>query len=246
LAVKHYAICFTPLAGHQWLKQLLGATGKLGMPAEHFSPQALPQLLKKIPCRTINEYVDFIRREHRSENGIFGVQISWPQLQLLDQIASLEDLFGRDLVYFYLTRKDFLLQAVLLYRATARVRSSDYDADGIAQRAVQVLQQEYQFERYFRNRGVTPIRLAYEELIRDSHAMVSLIARRLGILSSELPPPAAAAEGAPKSSDVEWAQRFRAERPSLVQRWSALRGTKPPEAPAAPGKQHVPPAVRNG
>ncbi|WP_373355408.1 Stf0 family sulfotransferase [Pseudoroseicyclus sp. CXY001] len=180
----------------------------------------------------------------RGETEVFGMRVqreSFPfflrQMHLLapgaeGDMAAIEAVLG-DLVPVYLRRGAKLDQAISYIRAEqtglwhqapdgseverlSPPRPPVYDGAAIAARLRQALAEEADWEAWFAEAGVEPLRLTYESLAADPETEVARILAALG-------QPVAAASGlepgVAKIADAlnrDWAARFKAEEPDLA------------------------------
>ena len=243
---KTYGIAFTPRSGSTWITDIVGRTKLLGHPGEYFNINAARPSIHHAACTTMEDYFQWLCRA-RSSNGVFGFEISAPWLELLRQEEKLDVLGDVDL-WFFLRRRDFVLQAVSLYlasssgvfhlrdesgRGPAQSRVSgdvSYDAEAIFERALHIMHGEFLLARYFRERSMEPELLWYEDLIAAGpQAFLRALAASLGV---ELAPrdeqcidaiaPAMKKSGGERNR--EYAERFRAEYPAFVAHWVQYRG----------------------
>jgi len=141
------------------------------------------------------EYLTHLWKTHSSDEGVFGLQLSYPQYNFLQEIIPLEGVLGCEFRWFYLLRRNIVLQAVSLYIAhqTGIYHRYIHDAEssgvpdvvyneGELRRLIEtIFNQERAFERLFRSRGVEPVRLAYEEIIKKKEKTLMLFRNVLGI-----------------------------------------------------------------
>lgn len=242
---SNYFVAFTPRSGSSWLTGLLTSTKCLGRPEEWFSPDNLPGILKNFPKCDLRGYVDMARRRFKTPNGVFGFEASFFQIRQVEEIASLENLFGPDLIYVYLTRRDFVSQAVSLYRAVEtgyfhsvqrvnddvanKIESLKYDGEKVAFWCAHILQQEHGFERMFSRKKRVPLRMTYEELAENPVASVRHIAEHVDVASAVS---WGDVEGSHRkiadAANQAWAQEFRDDYQDFVRYWEVHRGTVTP------------------
>ena len=238
---RNYFVAFTPRSGSSWLTGLLTSTKRLGRPEEWFNPDNLPGILKALPSTDLRSYVERIRHRFQTKNGVFGFEASFFQIKQVEEIASLEELFGPDLVYVYLWRRDFVAQAVSLYKAVEtrhfhsvqaldedtrrRIESLPYDGEKIRSWCRHILQQEYGFERMFAKKRVEPLRVGYEELVADPVVSVQRIGSHVG-LQDIIPNGAITGQHRRISDEMNqiWAEQFLAENRVMVRHWEIQRG----------------------
>jgi LPS sulfotransferase NodH len=228
---KNYVVAMTPRSGSAWLGDLLSSTIALGRPDEWFNPEVLEENARQFGTLSLLEYVDHIRREFSSSDGVFGMQISFFHLKSLEELRTIELLFGRMPVWFYLRRRNLVAQGVSLYLATEsgywhsfqrdealldRFNSLEYDAEKIMFWCRHVVDQEEGFCAYFNSISIEPVRLWYEDIVQDPITCVRLFCNIMNILS-----PCAGAldsklERTSGERNLTWEARFRDEAASLV------------------------------
>lgn len=240
----NYMICFTPRSGSTWLGDLLSRTNKMGKPKEWFNPFKLPRMLSAYPKCDLAEYADMIQRRYKSSNGVFGFEATFVHTKFIQESAPLEKLFGRDLKYIFHTRLDFVAQAVSLYKSSnsgyhnsikkidrkikKRLGSLEYDGEEILKCCGRILQGEFRFEKMFARKEVDPLRLTYEDLVKDTLGTVSRISEFVGVEGGiELKISDSPHTKIGDSQNVEWATRFREEQSDFVSKWSDARGKEP-------------------
>lgn len=177
---KDLIIFMTPRSGSTWMSQILIRHGGFGQPEEWFNPDHLATDIAQTKSASLDRYFQHVRKQFQDPNtGVFGAEISYFHLELMERMASFFDVFDPShTTFFYLTRRDLAAQAVSLYKATKTqiwnslegdVSSKDadlaYDEAEVTAWAEHLLQQEQGFERTFAARKLRPIRLAYEDII---------------------------------------------------------------------------------
>jgi LPS sulfotransferase NodH len=172
-----YVIWFTPRSGSSWLTDIATASGRLSQPGECFNPDFMPEMTRNARAATMDQYIQILSRR-RNTYGVFGVQITWHQMQRSFDGA---DRFMR---YFdgspaiWLIREDIVMQAVSLAKkeqtrighsvqSSAEARAAadaqvSYDADLIAFFLRSLHRAEQGTEEIFADYGLTPLRLSYE------------------------------------------------------------------------------------
>jgi len=206
-----YLICATPRTGSNFLCELLRGTGVAGRPDDYFwNP---PFWRQRWGVAGFPLYVERIRREGTTRNGVFGVKMMWDYLDtLLPQLATLSGLTDEppptvlaatfpNLRYLRLTRRDKVRQGISFYRAleTDVWRSTDRDKIDATEPAFDVaaidrlvqlsIQEDQAWHEYFQRYGIRPFTIAYEDLAAAPEDVVLLILEHLGIqLPDGLPP----------------------------------------------------------
>ena len=193
-----YTIVFTPRSGSNLLCDFLRANG-LGQPSEYFQhplgvANAYYQELGVAP----DDFKTFLTRlvTEKSQNGIFGVKLTWDHKNVL--VGALRRHFGRNdgLLalsprhrWVYLQRRDKIGQAISLWRAsksgiwtssTPRSGEADeleYDFFRLLSLLQAILTEEYLWEGFFQKEGIEPVRVLYEDLLREPAAAVLRVAR---------------------------------------------------------------------
>jgi LPS sulfotransferase NodH len=183
--------------------------------------------------------MDGIRRQHSTENGVFGVQVGYRHLKFALEAASLEQLFGRAPVWFYLRRENFVRQGISFYLSTEsgywhvhqqgekerqRYDAVAYDAHKIEKWCRHIIKQEGGFEAIFREHCTEPVRLIYEDVVRHPRRATRLMTNVMGVTSThaeEETESSVRAISTERSS--EWETRFRDDRTAVVEELSAIR-----------------------
>ncbi len=187
-----YTIFFTPRSGSSWLKNMLFDTNILGNPGEWFNTENLPGILSNFPKTNPEEYLSWIRKVQRSPNLVFGLEISFFHLKLVNECFDLYNSLQCPAI-FYLKREDFVAQAVSLYFATetsyfhavqknpARMLYDQviYDDNKMKSWCKHILQQEYGFQRYFSHKNLRPVEFTYEQLCDSPRDIVRAICRHV-------------------------------------------------------------------
>jgi len=237
-----YAIVFTARSGSTWLNDVLTRSGLLGMPKEWFNPDSAAPTWKRAGTDDPAQYYRFLQRE-LSPGGVFGVELAWPHIKWLrehDAAWILDDMQH----WFFLRRRDYVAQAVSLFRAmqtgvfhsvqgeAAADRPLEYHGGEIAAVVDRLLRQEFSIGRLFQERALQPVHLWYEDIVGTAPgALVEWFAGHLqvplpGNRRREL---AAIASRFTKIGDqrsAALAQRFREENPDIIAYWDRHRGRR--------------------
>lgn len=236
LSTKNYIICITPRSGSTWLGDLITQTHMLGNPVEWFNPGRIETRIKKLQISNFFEYVDITRRQTSTPNGIFGIEVSYPHLNMALEALSIEQIFGDMPIWFYLTRKNIVLQSISLYLSAAsgyfhsfdqredvrdKYLSIDYDPDRIAKCCVDILEHERNFEGIFEQYQIAPIRLTYEDILPSPQRVLRLFCNVLQVKYDLLK--FQTDEKVQKISNdrnQRWEERFRKERAGFIKELS--------------------------
>src|SRR5437867_2650522 len=193
-----YTIVFTPRSGSNLLCDFLRANG-LGQPSEYFQhPLGVAKDCFQERGVAPDDFKTFLTRlvTEKSQNGIFGVKLTWDHKNVL--VGALRRHFGRNdgLLalsprhrWVYLQRRDKIGQAISLWRAsksgiwtssTPRSGEADeleYDFFRLLSLLQAILTEEYLWEGFFQKEGIEPVRVLYEDLLREPAAAVLRVAR---------------------------------------------------------------------
>jgi trehalose 2-sulfotransferase len=186
--MRGYAICTAPRSGSNYLCQLLTSTGKLGAPLEYFNGPSRRILDDPDYPDRPKAQIEKILTAGSTPNRVYGLklfnyqhtavsaQIDWP--------AKLPRL-----KYVYLSRNDRIGQAISWSKAkqTGQYRASQpalgkplYDAAEILECLRQIRQEYDGWEAYFTDNKITPLRLVYEDVVKNPQDAVDAIAGLLG------------------------------------------------------------------
>jgi len=247
---KTYCILITPRSGSTWLTRRIARLDVLSCPDEFFNVNEFGNTLKFNPGRDIYEVFDLVARKNCTDSGLFGFEMSYFDLAEFEREAKLLDVMLGEKHFFYLSRRNFVAQAISLFTAVEsgvfHTYQSDaverlpipYDGDKIRYWACHILQQEYGFQRWLDANEVWPVRLSYEDLLDDVDGTIRRIARHLGVDLAR-----AGARAIPQTEKItadgaaEYEHRFRHEHREFCQAWSELRGTAPCPFPEIPSGQ---------
>lgn len=190
-----YLIAMTPRSGSSHLCDVLKNTKALGRPGEMLSQLFIPNILKRAPGATPDEYLSQVMRVVRTRNGVGGMKASWFQFNDFRSAMQDESVF-RSYRYIHLTRRDLAAQAVSLYCATSsnvfhtnvehttserdKLKALTYDFQKIKEWHTHILAQELGWRRYFAEHNIFPLSINYEEIEEDVTAVVKRIARYIG------------------------------------------------------------------
>jgi LPS sulfotransferase NodH len=247
-----YGVAFTPRAGSTYLSDIVRQSRALGSPGEYFNINAAFDSISRAACTRFEDYYDWLTRV-RQTNGVFGFEISGPWLERLELDGHLAVLDRVDR-WFFLRRRDYVLQAVSLYLAASSgvfhqregegepapedsatedfVAGSDaaYDAEAIAEAILQLMNGEVQFTRYFRAGGIEAAPLWYEDMVDAPPGdFLCSFAGCIGVtLQDDQLEQVAAVEPRLRRGggerNADYAQRFRKERPEFIAHWDDFRG----------------------
>jgi LPS sulfotransferase NodH len=154
--------------------------------------------------RSFAAFMDGVREAAATENGVLAVKIHWQQLErVLPSLRAhsgarartdaevLESWFP-NARYVFLRRADKLRQAISYHRALRSGvwwsrgdrkthRLSEHDLGEIERLRRELVEQEEQWSRFFRESGRTPLEIVYEDLARRPRAATRSVLRFLGL-----------------------------------------------------------------
>ncbi len=182
-ASKNYLIFFTPRSGSSYLTGLLASTGCLGNPQEWFNPRWMGKVMHALGAPTLPDYIQALLRLRKTDNGVFGGECTISHMERLGRESDFLSLWPQNLVPILLYRRDILLQAISLYKATEtglfhicmggsppsapppeKVPVS-YDAERIRRWLLHILHQEEKLLRFLNKNRLKPHVLHYEQLV---------------------------------------------------------------------------------
>lgn len=188
-----YCIFMVPRCGSTLLTEILASTRKLGFPGESFVPDVL-RTFSLAFSDVFSSYEEFLVSRFRSENGVFGIEIEAERL--LEEPEFFRDVKGWRHIYIW--REDVLAQAIS-YQISIETgvwhnfSGSSYDENfhyiprsTILDKVNFLLWMEKFFLNFFREQGISPYALSYEDLIADPIAHGRRIAEHIGISGSSL------------------------------------------------------------
>jgi LPS sulfotransferase NodH len=238
---NNYVILITPRSGSTFLTHALAQTNVLGNPNEWFNHDSVLLIAKEHGLTDIDKYSNFIIRQKKSANGVFGVELSWPQFNFLNQIASLSDYLGPEIVWFSLRRRNLVGQAISLMIANQTGIFHSYQTDGKPSRpgptpiydatalraaSIMLVQQELAIQDHFRKISVKPIELFHEDIVGDEIGVIRLFSNALRVpLPAGWKPRQNPIRPVTTPANAEFEQRFRSEEREFLE---ALKKRRPP------------------
>jgi LPS sulfotransferase NodH len=214
MARRGYAICGEPRSGSTFLAHALHSTGVLGAPYEYLRNRDEVRPLRADPSR----FEELLARAS-TPNGVYGIKLFSDHADHAAGIGWSERL--PQLHFVYLEREDLLGQAISLakalqsgqYKAHDPRRSSPrYDRRLIAGCLARIAYGRARWQCYFARNGIAPLRLTYEQAVRDPQAAAEAIARLIGLDERpQVDPERGAQQRQRDEQSEEWRRRFIAE-----------------------------------
>lgn len=231
LSTRTLLIAMLPRTGSTALCSLLEATGVLGIPREYLNPRGpLRPWARRLSASDLGEYLEALRRQQSTANGVFALKTLYEDLEPLLDRAPVAELLGTS-TFVYLIREDRVAQAISNYIAESsgvwhrdpagelfRSRGGGdpdppYDEAKILAEHDALVRQQADWERFFTERQVEPLRITYEGFVADATATVASIAAHVGVeWDGELSLSAAATAKLADDRSERWAERLRQAR----------------------------------
>jgi trehalose 2-sulfotransferase len=182
--LSEYIIAMTPRSGSSWLTELMASTNVAGNPGEFFNHRLIEGSINYYNCVNLEDYLKCLKGDQSSPNGVFGIEVTMDQLNLVLKGCSFDKLFSDTTKFIYLTRRDFVAQGISLYTAieTGRFHSYQtnlpakkpkYDENGIKKWILHILNQERAWEHFFMEKKIHPLRIYYENLVENTSAVIT-------------------------------------------------------------------------
>ena len=166
------------------------ARAGLGLPTEHFQGPLVP-----------DPVAPFVERLVASDAPVFGTKLSWEQtFALLRRLADagqigafdLREVFGEDVRFIRLVRRNKVRQTVSAWRAASsgvwHLPSGSapdngdpaYDPDALRALLLQLLAEDWLWERHLGDIGADALTVTYEDYVQDRVGWIAEIARHVG------------------------------------------------------------------
>lgn len=216
-----YIIAFTPRSGSSYFCDLLSMSGSVGKPGEYLNPDFIPDILRSIPGKNMEEYIINVLKKHQSRNGISGFKVSWFQFRIALSIVGSD--FFDDFKFIYLYRRDIYNQSVSLYIATEsgqfhtnteidfRKRENvRYDFDKIKFWFNHIKNQELGWKNFFKKNKIFPLVITYEDILDDPLGCIEMVYHFLGLdkFQKNINPGKSKFKKLGNLRDLEWSRRF--------------------------------------
>lgn len=228
---KDYLICGTPRSGTTYLQGLLQSTHVAGYPEEAVITPLTKTLYGVSGFDPMIDNIAAFRRVCTSSNGVFGTQIMDPR-SIPDRLRIESGFEGTDAevwsqvlndpAYVWMRRRDTIAHAVsvaILYltRFPYIERSDrdklesalDYDCEAIKIAEQGVIDQNRLWGDWFRESGIEPLQVWYEDVLEDSAKAAASVLEFLGIDPTTASPIQALTEKQAGELSVDWIERYR-------------------------------------
>jgi LPS sulfotransferase NodH len=186
---RAYFLCMTPRSGSSYLADVLQQTKTVGDCAEHFpSEYGGNAPVWMTACRDLRQVLETLQRS-ALPSPWFGIKGSL--LQFFPLIAA--GVFGNPTMrtsYLYLRREDLIAQAISLSRAAksgewhstdAHVADPEISMDELIANLRLLRRMEADWEVIFTVLGISPLRLSYEQCLKNPNDTFESIRKLLGV-----------------------------------------------------------------
>lgn len=222
---RSFFVCSTPRTGSTMLADLLATTFTVGLAAEHFNSRAVP-----VSGVRVGDYLAGCLRKAMGTD-VFATKLHWDQLdtflRLLRRLRGSRRLSDAALIeavfpeprYIAMTRRDKVAQAVSWWKAEVTqvwldwdVQSGEpvFDSGEIGRRVRLAHEQDAAWDRWFAANGVTPMRVAYEDLAADPATVATAALEHIGVAVPAGLAPSPRTRRHADSVNEEWIRRYRA------------------------------------
>lgn len=189
-----YLIATTQRSGSHLLAHAMGRCGA-GMPLEYANPFLAELELMRRGCEIDDverlALLVEIRRRRTTRSGLFGLKAHWHHWEQVIADPTTCALLSPAFVV-HLQRRDLLAQAVSLVfaRRTGSWISfhegkagdgGSFDAPAVAAAVCEIVSEQLAWEKWFKARDITPLRLCFEHVVRDPCGIGTRAARHVGV-----------------------------------------------------------------
>ena len=187
-----YLLASTGRSGSHFLGSLLFETGQLGSPLEYLHPKHMARWQSQLGTSGNVETLTALFRRRTSPTGWFGLKAHWPQFS---PFISDEPMFEKLAIkkYIYIERRDKIAQAISMVIAqqsnswisfqkpTCEV---SYDFEAINKAMSALVAQETEWEKFFNDSRISPLRIIYEDLQQEPHENMQKIRDFFGLTTN--------------------------------------------------------------
>ena len=163
-----------------------------GAPTEFFDATQMEMFKVAWGVATLDDYIRELFEKKTGPNGVFGFKVHFGQLVDAPGAERLAEF--PNLRYIYMHRRDRLSQAISFAKATQTEqwasthqsrRPPEFDFEQISEMLRWVRREELGWQRLFAEGSISPLRLAYEDLVDSTEASLGKVMRFLGIDAPE-------------------------------------------------------------
>lgn len=207
---KRYLLATVPRSGSTWFSHLLWRTGCLGAPLEYLNFEPTGPFGRAHSSQAAqDELWSHIVRTRTSPNGVFGLKTFPAQMEDLGRLNPA--LLARTMRFFLagrsasrvvqLRRRDKTAHAISLARASLSGvwrkeqerkggEEPAYSPEMVARAERDITVQEQAWEAMYRDLGITPLVLGYEDALEDEARSLGAVADYLDVELAGCPAPA--------------------------------------------------------
>jgi len=207
------AFCTTPRCGSHMLGHKLHATGAFGYPLEYLNPGNWRTWARRAQEAGAPDTLDFIKSVRTGPNGAFAVKLHYEHLAAFLR----EESDPLSYLYVPLVRRDLNAQAVSFARAQQtgawisdmpERHPASYDFDLIRAKAQAITEGNAGWEAYLAGIGATPLRLVYEDVVKDPDEAVQAICQYAGVNLADGTPPETFRPTRQTKPSSDWKARY--------------------------------------
>ena len=220
---KSYLIASSFRSGSTLLCVKLWETGVLGAPWEYLNfYNEMPLMMARLKPTSPEDYIDKLLACRTSSNGVFGVKAHFHDFSTaLERYKGLPERLA-PISYIYIDRRDKLAQAVSMAKAhqseswTSLAKPNRealrYSKQEIARCFEEANRQGRSWRRWFRDHGIAPALIDYEDLVADPTTVVRNVVEMLGV-GGDTPDKVLVPKIEKQSDDMnaDWIDRYRRE-----------------------------------
>lgn len=192
---KKYAICATPRSGTSLFCRGMQDTQLAGMPSEFFNPSVMYKVRERAPRtadvpeeafseiehgwkrrpspEALQVFIRFLLEHFSTENGSFGVKVFYRHYERVLCERPIHELLP-GCCYIRITRRDRVRQAISYYRLLHSNRAGSgehpplhYSFRQIFQYHVQFIENDENWNHYFRAHNIEPLAITYEDFVES-------------------------------------------------------------------------------
>lgn len=220
---KSYVIASSFRSGSTLLCVRLWETGVLGAPWEYLNfHNEMPLMMSRLQPRSPEDYIEKLLACRTSSNGVFGVKAHFHDFSAgIERYQGLLDRLS-PITYIYIDRRDKLAQAVSMAKAhqtdawtslaAPKSCAPRYCKHEIARCFAEANRQTQDWRRWFRDRGIKPMPVDFEDLVADPGRIVREIVTALGV-QNDTPDTVFVPKIQKQGDDMneDWIERYRRE-----------------------------------
>lgn len=202
-----YLVCSSPRVGSHLLFSLLE---NAGLSAKGHIEKMHPEVLRESKIdwekKDVGEFIGELFNSGKTPAEVSGFKICWAHVENFVRVLNnterykeisafdIMSYFPSEVKYIYLRRRNKVRQGIsrvkAMWNGIWRIREGNrqepvttlhFDYESIADCITWLKRQEKGWERFFKTNGISPLRIEYEELIRDYRGTVVRIFEYLGI-----------------------------------------------------------------